>query len=169
MLDELFPVHFVEGLNEGAEQFYEDTMVITRYSGTGIQYTPQVSYVMTKLEIMMTFGDLPPKARIGVNLCWDYDEKPSDIILSSGDFVPKTAHGGWCEVTLKPISVIKGRKYWVTIHPNGCPTALIRAEKGRDCLLSVRTERKWEAPPEEVRYCKVMLRFYGRILPFSSY
>lgn len=169
MLNELFPVHFVEGLNEGAEPSGEGTIVITSYSGTGLQYIPTVSYILTRLEIILTFGEIPEGAEIRVNLCSDYDEKPSDIVLGSGSFVPeKGVLGGWQEVTLKPISVIRNRKYWVTIHPNRCPTALIRAEKGQGSVLSVKTETRWKTPPERVKVGEVMLRFYGIILPISD-
>lgn len=168
MLDELFPVQFVEGLNEGAEQLDEETIVITQYLGIGLQYVPQVSYSLTRLEIMITFGDLPKEAQITVGLCSDYDDKPSDIVLTSGSFVPKGVYGGWQEVILKPVSVIRGKKYWVTINPNGCPTALIRAEKGKGCLLIVRMGKKWKAQPEDIKDGRVMLKLYGRILPLST-
>lgn len=168
MLDELFPVQFVEGINEGAEPSNKETIVISNYSGTGLQYIPKVSYSLTRLEIMFTFGNIPEGAEIKVDLCSDYDEKPSDIVLSSGSFPPKTVYGGWREVTLKPVSVIRNRKYWVTIHPNRCPTALIRAQEGQGCLFSVRTDTRWEIPPDTVKEGKVMLRFYGRVLPIST-
>ena len=168
MLDEICPVQFVDGLNEGAEPSGGDSIVITKYSGTGIQYIPKVSYSLTKLEMMMTFGYLPQEAQIKVNLCSDYDERPSDIILSSGSFVPKSVYAGWYEVTLKPVSVIKNKKYWITVHPNGCPTGLIRAGKGESCLLSVMTDNRWAAPPEDIKDGKVMFKLYGRIFPVST-
>ncbi len=168
MLDELFPVQFVEGLNEVAEPSDEDTIVITRYLGAGIQYIPQVSYILTRLEIMLVFGDFQKEAQITINVCTDYNDKPSDIVLSSGSFVPKSVYQEWREVTLKPTSMIRNRKYWVTIHHNGFPTGLVRAEKGKDWLLSVKRDKRWGAPPEDIKDGKVMLRFHGRILAISS-
>ena len=168
MLDEICPVQFIEGLNEGAKPSNEDAIEITRYSGIGLQYAPQVSYILTRLEIMLVFGDFQKEAKITVNLCSDYDDKPSDIVLTSGSFVPKSVYAGWREVTLKPTSVIRNRKYWVTIHHNGFPTVLIRAEKGKGWLLSIRRGQRWEAPPEDIKDGNVMLRLYGRILPISS-
>lgn len=169
MLDELFPVQFVEGLNEGAEPSDEGTIVITSYMATGLQYTPQVSYVLTRLEIMLTFGDIPDGTQMRVDLCSDYDEKPSDIVLSSGNFIPeKGALGGWQEVKLNPVSVIRNRKYWVTIHPNRCPIAFIKAEKGQGFELSVKTDNRWKIPPDHVKVGEVMMKFYGRILSISG-
>ncbi len=168
MLDELFPVQFVEGLNEGADPSDEEAIGITGYLGTGIQYIPKVSYSLTRLEMMMAFGDLPEEAQIEVNLRTDYDERPSDIILSSGSFVPRSVYGEWHEVTLRPVSVIRNNKYWITIHPKGCPTALIRAEKGESYLLSFRPDRRWKARPEDIPDGKVMFKLYGRIIPIST-
>ncbi len=168
MLDELFPVQFVEGLNEGAEPSEEDNIVITTYSGFGVQYIPSLSYSLTRLEMMLTFGNFREGTQITVELCSDYDEKPSDIILSSGSFVPKVVYGGWKEVTLKPVSVIKKKKYWVIVHPNGCPTAFMKADKGKGYALSVKRDAKWRTPPDNLKEGEVMLKFYGRILPLSA-
>ena len=171
MLDEICPVQFVEGLNEGAESSEEGTIRITQFSGFGVQYIPSLSYSLTRLEIMFTFGDIPEGAEIRVDLCSDYDEKPSDIVLSSGSFPPKTPYAGWREVMLKPISVIRNRKYWVTIHPNRCPVALIEADKGQGYILSGKRDTRWKTPSVDnvlVEKGKVMLRFYGRVLPIST-
>jgi len=170
MLDELLPVQFVEGLNEGADVSDVDSIVITSYSSVGLQYIPTVSYSLTRLEIMLTFGNYRKDAQIRVELCSDYQDKPSDIVISSGSFVPKTLYGAWREVTLKPVSVIRNTPYWVTILPNGCPTAFIAPKEGKDYTLSVKASinSKWETPPEDVNNRKVMLRFYGRILPISG-
>lgn len=170
MLDEICPVQFIEGMNEGAETSDVESIVITRYSCVGILYIPKVSYSLTSLEIMFTFGEFLEGTQITIELCSDYDEKPSDIILSSGSFVPKEVYGGWREVTLKPISVLRNTKYWVTIHPTGYPTAFVAPKEGKDYTLSVKTgtNSKWETPTEDVNSRKVMLRFYGRIFPVSA-
>lgn len=170
MLDEICPIQFVEGLNEGADLSDVDSVVITSYSSVGLQYIPKVSYSLTRLEIMLAFGDFQKEVNIEVELCSDYEEKPSDIVISSGSFNPKTVHAGWREVTLKPISVLRIMKYWIIIHPNGCPTAFVAPKEGKDYILSVKTgiNSKWETPPEDVNLRKVMLRFHGRIFPVSA-
>lgn len=158
---------FVEGFNEAAEQRYEDTLGITRFAGIGIAYTPSMSYLLTKLEIKLTFGDLPPDSNLNVQICSDYRDKPSDIELSSASFVPKSIYGDWNEITLKPVSLVKNRKYWLTINPNRCPTALIQAKTGDECTFCVQIGEKWETPPAEFKDGKVMVRFYGKIIPVS--
>ncbi len=170
MLDEICPVQFVEGMNEGAELSGEDSFVITSYSRVGIQYIPSLSYSLAGLEIMLVFGDFRKGTQIAVEISSDYDGKPSDIILSAGSFVPEALYAEWREVTLKPVSVLKNTKYWVTIHPNRCPTALVVPKDGKDYTLSVKPgiNSKWETPPDDTENHKVMLRFYGRILPISS-
>lgn len=167
MLDELFPIQFVEGLNEGAEPSEEDSIVITRYSGFGIQYIPSLSYSLTGLEMMLVFGDFREGTQISVEISSDYNEKPSDIILSSGSFVPKVVYGEWREVTLKPVSVIRNKKYWVIVHPNGCPTSFVKADKGKGYILSGKRDAKWRTPLDSLKEGEVMLKFYGRILPIS--
>ena len=51
MLDKLFPEQFVEGINESDNfDFYdENPIIITNFSGTGIQYIPKTSYSLTRL------------------------------------------------------------------------------------------------------------------------
>ena len=169
MLDEICPVQFVEGMNEGAVTQNVETIVISGYSLIGLPYTPKVSYSLVRLEMMLTFGQFREGAQIEVELRSDYDEKPSDIILSSGSFVPKRVYGEWREVTLNPISVLRNTRYWVTIRTGGCPTAFVAPKEGTDYELSVLAgvSSKWEIPPEDVKNRKVMLRFHGRILPVS--
>lgn len=168
MLDELFPEQFVEGVNEGEEQPDETTIEITHYLGTGLQYIPKTSYSLTRLQVILTLGEIRKDTQIRVDLCSDYNGKPSDIVLGSGSFVPKRGYGEWQEVVFKPVSLIKNWNYWITIHPSGCPTALLQAQKGQSLVLSVRSLNKWGIPPAEPKEGKVMLRFYGRILPISG-
>lgn len=170
MLDEIYPVQFVEGLNEGEKPLHEDSIVITRYEGIGIQYVPQVSYSLTRFEIMLVLeADFFKESQIKINLCADYDDKPSDIVLNSGSFVPEFSYPGWREVKLKPTSMIRNRKYWITIHDEGMFSGLVRAEKGKGCVLSIKQkETRWKSPPDNIKDGKVMLRFYGRILAINS-
>jgi len=170
MLDEICPVQFVGGLNEGAKPLDEDPIVITRYEGIGIQYVPEVNYILTRLEIALVFGeDCLMESQITLNFCADYDDKPSDIVLASGSFAPKPSYQGWCEVKLKPTSMIRNRKYWITIHDKGMFSGLVRAEKGKGCVLSIKQkETRWKAPPDKIKDGKVMFRFYGRILAINS-
>ena len=165
MINEI-PEQFVEGFNEAAEQPYEDAIEITRFAGIGIQYTPSLSYLLTKLEIMLTFGDTPPKRNLNVQISSDYRGKPSDIELSSASFVPKKAYGDWNEIALKPVSLVKHRRYWLIINPNRCPTGLVQAKTGDEYTLCVKKVERW-ATPEEFKGGKVMVRFYGKIIPVS--
>lgn len=158
---------FVEGFNEAAEQSYEGNLVITRFAGIGMQYTPSLSYLLTRLEIMLTFGEIPPNSNLDVQISSDYGDKPSDIELSSASFAPKMARGDWNEIALKPVSLVKDRKYWLIINPNRCPTALLQAKTGDECTFYVKIGEKWETPPAEFKDGKVMVKFYGKIIPVS--
>lgn len=173
MLDEICPVQFVEGVNEGEEQLDETTIEITHHLGTGLQYIPKTSYSLTRLQVILILGETilgetRKDTQIRVDLCSDYKGKPSDIVLGSGSFVPKRGYGEWQEVAFKPVSLIKNWNYWITIHPSGCQVALLQAQKGQSLVLSVKSLNKWGIPPAEPKEGKVMLRFYGRILPISG-
>lgn len=168
MLDEICPVQFVEGMNEGAELSDEDTIIITEYSGFGIQYIPSLSYILTGLEMMLVFGNFREGTQITVEISSDYDEKPSGIILSSGSFVPKVLYAEWREVTLKPVSVIRNKKYWVVVHPNRCPTGFVKADKGKGYVLGGKRDAKWRTLPDNLKEGEVMLKFYGRVMPVAS-
>ena len=169
MLDEICPIQFVEGMNEGAETSDVESIVITTYSCVGILYVPKVSYSLTSLEVMLTFGQFREGTQIAVELCSDYEDKPSDIVLGSGNFAPKELYGRWREVTLNPISVLRNTKYWVTIH-HGCAAAFIAPKDGKDYTLSVKTgaSSEWKTLTGDVGSRKVMLRFYGRVFPVSA-
>jgi hypothetical protein len=166
MLNEI-PEQFVEGINEAAEQSYEDTLVITEFVGTGIYYNPSVSYLLTRLEMMLTFGDIPPDGKLDVHVSSDYGLKPSDIELSSASLVPKKLQADWNEIRVEPVSLVKGRSYWLIINPNRCRTALIKARKGSESTFCVKRAEKWTEAPDEFKHGSVMVRFYGKILPVS--
>lgn len=166
MINEI-PEQFVEGINEAAEQSDEDTLPITRFAGIGIQYTPSLSYLLTKSEIMLTFGNIPPNIKLDVQISSDYGDKPSDIELSSASFAPRKVYGDWNEIALKPVSLVKDRKYWLIINPNRCPTALIKPRIGNKCTFYVKMGERWTTPPAEFQDGSVMVKFYGKIIPVS--
>ncbi|MGB5926457.1 MAG: hypothetical protein WBH01_10320 [Dehalococcoidia bacterium] len=157
---------FVEGFNEAAEQSYEDAIEITRFAGIGIEYTPSVNYIPTRLEIMLSFGRISPKRNLTVQISSDYRGKPSDIELTSGSLAPKKEYGDWNEIELKPVLLIRDRKYWLIINPNRCPTALIQAKTGDEYELSMKQGERW-VTPEGFKSGKVMVRFYGKIASVS--
>ncbi len=169
MLDKILPVQFVEGMNEGAGMSGVDSLVITGYLAVGVLYAPTVSYSLVRLEIMLTFGELREGAQIEVELHSDYDGKPSDIVLASGSFVPKILYGEWREVTFTPVSVLRNMRYWVVVHPGSSRTAFVVPKDGTDYVLNVKPQAnaEWEAPREDVKNRKLMLKFHGRLLPLS--
>ena len=168
MLDELCPVQFVDGMNECADLSDVDSINITSQSVVGLQYTPKVSYSLTKLEIMLAFGKPQKITQIKVDFCSDYGDKPSDIVMNSGSITPGKVYPEWREVILKPVSLIKTFRYWVVIYPNDCPTAIIAPKNGKEYPLMVNIFKRWVELPEYINGIRVMCRFYGRILPTNS-
>ncbi|MFC1865954.1 hypothetical protein ACFLYB_04510 [Chloroflexota bacterium] len=168
MLDKLFPEQYVEGINECESFNYdENPIVITQFLGTGIQYIPKTSYSLTRLQIVLVFGELPQDASIEFNLQSDYGDEPSDIVLRSANFVPVEVGAGWKEIKCEPVSLVKGRKYWLAIHPKGCPTVITQAVKGDNIPISFKALNRWKKSPD-VAKGKIMLRFFGRIFPVSN-
>jgi len=165
MLDEICPVQFVEGVNECAEAT-DDYINTMEYSGVAIEYTPTLSYSLKRVDIFLTHQQPSNENKYKVALCTDYGNKPSDIVLSKGEWAWRDVLGDWQRVELEPVVVTCNKKYWLTIDLDkgniGLPIA--QGEEAKEVSLRFRGEYKWVIHGK-FKKDKVMLRFYGRILP----
>ncbi|MBA7604142.1 hypothetical protein ES703_11261 [subsurface metagenome] len=168
MLDEISPVQFIEGVNEYAEPL-EDQGINTRgYSGVAIEYLPKLSYTLKKLDIFLKHKEPPHEGKCKVALCTsDPKGNPSDIVLSEGGFAWKQTLGDWQQVELEPIVVRPSNKYWLTIDLDGGYIVLPIAKEGDESALRFRGKERWRTH-DLFKANKVMLRFYGRVLPVPS-
>lgn len=167
MLDEISPVQFIEGVNECAEA--ADTYINTmNYSGVAIEYIPKVSYSLKKLSIFLTHQEPLDGGKYKVALCSDYKDNPSNIPLSKGAWVSSGKLGEWQEVELeKPAVVVHNNKYWLTIDLDRGNIGLPMATEGDESALRFRGEKIWRTD-DRFKTDKVMLRFYGRVLPILT-
>ena len=167
MLDDICPVQFIEGTNEYAEA--GDDYINTRgYSGVAIEYVAKTSYSLKKLDIFLTEQAPVDGGKYKVALCLDHDNSPSDIVLSEGAWARKEIFGDWQEVELdKPVVVVCNKKYWLTIDLDKGSIGLPIAKEGKESTLRFRGLKKWTTH-DIFKTDRVMLRFYGRILPILS-
>ncbi len=170
MLDELCPIQFIEGINYYEKYDLGDLVYMSSYNELAIQYKAEKSYCLTSVEPFILTNASTQEIEVAVKLYSDYDENPSDIMLSSGSLTPqipreKAYLHKWQGVALKPVSIIRGNKYWLAI--SNAQICLQVAEKGVDCVLKARGETKWFSPKDNPT-SKIMLRFYGRVLPVTS-
>lgn len=168
MLNEIFPVQFIEGVNENAEALEDQHINTMGYSGVAIEYKPKLTYSLKKLHIFVIQAETSEKHKFNVALYTDHKNNPSDIVLSKGTWDSKTEYlNGWQEVELEPTVVVRNKRYWLTIDLNERRMGLPIAKEGEEAALRFRGRKKWVIH-DIFKTCKVMLRFYGRVLPISS-
>lgn len=173
MLDAICPIQFIEGINEGGEfekEFEEACISARNYSSLSIQYNPKLSYSLAKLEILLAYGEMPPESKISVTVRSNYDDKPSDMVLSHGTIVPKKRHSlvwDWEEIELQPVVLLRNNKYWVTIDTAHGFFGIVTAKVGDEPVVKVRIDTKW-TPYGDSPKSRIMLKFFGRVLPTSS-
>ena len=166
MLDDICPVQFIEGINEYAEaaNSYINTM---NFSGVAIEYIPKLSYSLKRFDIFLTHQESPDGGKYKVAVCPDHNDSPGDIVLSKGEWVCNPVLGEWQEVELeKPVVVIRNKKYWLTIDLDKGNIGLPMAKEGDEYALRFRTHKTW-ITWDIARTDKIMLRFYGRMMPIA--
>lgn len=168
MLDEICPVQFVEGINECAKASEEEYINTMGYSGIAIEYEPKLTYSLRRFQIFVILAESSPEGfQHQVALCADHKNNPSDIVLSKGTWVSETGYiQGWQEVELEPVVVIRGKKYWLTIDLNERRIDLPISKEGEVSALRFRGGKKW-ITHDIFKTDRVILRFYGRILPIN--
>jgi hypothetical protein len=170
MLNDICPIQFIEGINECAK-IADDYINTKEYHGVAIDYCPKLTYSLNKFDIFLVHQQMPTGDKYKVALCSNYDDKPSDILLSQGEWAcGQERLNVWQEVELeKPVVVIRGNKYWLTIELGtgniGLPIAV--GEDVKETTLKFQGHKLWVSNTR-FKTGKVMLKFYGRVLPVIS-
>lgn len=164
MLDEICPVQFIEGVNENEEASDENVITTKGFAGVALEYIPKLTYSLKRLCIFLAGQHAPEGHKFKVALCTDHDEKPSNIVLSSGEWTSKEISDNWQEVELEPVVVIRNNRYWITIDVGKGRIALPIARAGDEVALRFRGATRW-VKDDTFKTDKAMLKFYGRILP----
>jgi hypothetical protein len=165
MPDEINPIQFVEGINEGALPTQMRFIRVQEYPWFAIQYSSNYRFSLSKIDIGLLWGKYTEPVEYGVKLLSDYKDNPTDIILSEGKLVFDVAESGfgWRRVELNhPAVVMSGKKYWISLESKQALYSLLRPEEGAGVAMRVYVNDLWLSGSSSVY--KLMLRLYGRIL-----
>ena len=169
-LSEIFPIQFIEGINDNETLENRQTIELLKYGIIAIAYKPKLSYCLTKLEIMIAHRlDTPSMKPMKAALHPDYKDKPSKVIITEGETTPEGSetpfrlNSIWQEIELSPAILVNSKKYWISIDCN-MEIHLVTARDGDITALAYKEDDNWRQDTDYTEW-KCMLRFYGRILP----
>lgn len=167
MMDEaqhMYPVQFLEGLNENEEPA-TGRFLTWEESGIAIPYTPGITYSLSRIEIYGVPHNLEAPREHHLHLHTDFKDMPSRNTIASGKLiVPRGNSGQWLQIMMEEaIIVIARRKYWFTLAGYPLSFSIGLAQDGEDLGLRTGTNENWA--PSSLGKHKCMLRFYGRIVP----
>lgn len=168
MLDEIYPVQFVEGINH-FEEFIDDQFIkTTGFSRVAIQFIPKLSYSLNAIEVFMVVEyQSHRESSFEVAVCPDFHDHPGNIQITEGTWVASEQQLAWQTMSFqKPVVVINSKKYWLTINLDSRRIGLVIAKQGDETPLRVAGAQRWRAE-DSLKPQRFMLRFYGRILPLS--
>ncbi|MFC2003447.1 hypothetical protein ACFLV4_05845 [Chloroflexota bacterium] len=169
MLDEICPVQFIEGINENGKIERENFIQIRGYQNVAIRFTPNRTFLLSRLEICLVWGNFNKQEEYGVKLCSDYKNNPTDTVLREGKLVfDVTKSGyGWCIIDLnEPIVVFARNNYWLCFDSYDALFSLLKATEGDEILFREYTGSDWFG--ESTDKYRFMFRFYGRVVPIAS-
>ncbi len=165
MSTESQPIQFIDGVNEGATPKQEEFIYIQDYAWVAIQYSPNTTFSLSRIDLYLVWTELQEQVKYDVKLYTDYEDNPTDIILSEGELTfDATESGfGWCSIELnKPVVVFSNKKYWIGLESDRARYALLEAEKGAGVAMRMGVDNVWSSGSG--RLYEFMLRFYGRVL-----
>ncbi len=163
----MFPIQFIDGMNESAQPTDNTSLKISGYQSIAIDYTPSLSYSLARLQIFTTWAEISQRIEYGVRIYTDRSGNPSGFILAEAKviFEPGGSGSAWKQIVLsEPIVLIAQSKYWLSLDSLKAPFALGVTDDGIEVSLRAYTGGRWGESAERIKR-KVMIRFYGRVLP----
>ena len=168
MINELFPVQFIEGINEFARFDTSQSLQANDFGGgIAIAYTPRLNYSLCRIDIVAeVHPELLAQDRIKFSIRVNHDEKPSDITLSNGKFSQELSNTYRQTIKLdSPVVLFVGRKYWLAFERTGDEYLVFPIVLG-----DVKSELRFKGGSKWVvenafKTWSVVVRFYGRIVP----
>lgn len=161
-LDTICPVQFIEGRNKFAELGKPSDINSESY----IEYIPQVSYSVSRIDILIGWPDVKQSGNNRLVVYADYLDHPTDIILTEGNMAfddDEPASMGWRTVNVEsPVVLIAHKRYWLKFSDIEAEFYFVAASKGDEIITRLKPDSKWETKNEVL-----MLRCYGRILPIA--
>ncbi|MGD0856779.1 MAG: hypothetical protein ABSA18_13380 [Dehalococcoidia bacterium] len=175
MGDEMFPVQFIEGINEGEQIDNENLFNIQDWPCVAIRYTACLSYLVHNFEILTLCRIDQELIQYEIKVYPDYKGMPNNsIILTDGVLVYGHLDKGnkdtkkWANATLNHnIALISGKTYWIALISKDESMYLGRALQGEKIpiLIMNRGSRKWHESSIASDGWECMLRFYGKVIP----
>lgn len=161
---ELYPVQFVEGLNENEEPAIGRFLT---WEGTGIAipYVPSITYSLNRVEIYGAPKSIEAEQKYPLHLRTDHKDSPSRVSIVSGELiVPEGDSSQWLEILMEQsIVVLAQRTYWFSFEQHPLPFSIGLATAGAEFGLRTGIGEHWAS--YSLGKHKVILRFYGRVMP----
>ena len=195
MTDELLqlcPVQYIEGINEneklaGSVIKSDNPQVLGFKSAWGIRvenaprirvaiaYNPGRVYTLCRIEIVGLISKLFPQNEHLVRLCTDYKTVPGENSITYGKLIipDEKESMKWLELQLEqPVVVFDKQAYWIILEVAGNNLGFAFGQANDGDSVAVRMEENgeegWSHPGSWGIYPKLMLKFYGRVLPVNS-
>ena len=157
----LYPLQFIEGINED-EEATDNRFLEFREYGAAIPYTPSLRYNLARIEIYGSSGEKTKPHK--TFLLTDHNGAPSKTVVADGRLVVTTeVSEQWLRVELnQPIVVFERRKYWLTFPEHPLTFSIGYAKEGNELTVAANPNGTWLTSDRKWR---LMLRFFGRALP----
>ena len=166
MLDELFPVQFIEGINEFSHADEHQHISVREWSGVALRYQPDRTYTLTKVSVYLAKEGTPSNTDYRISLLLDNDG-PSEIPVSSGSWGNEPYDSWhWQNITISPVVVFADTPYWFAIAWSSIKANILLpltdgiAVDTKFRARDMSAWRKWEA----FESTTPMLRMYGRVV-----
>lgn len=165
MLDELFPIQFVEGINESAEVVGDGFLQVRQYDRIAIPLAPTMAFTISRVEISLIWGRFGTQETYAAKISFDHDNNPSEIALSEGEliFEPTDSGYGWCKIKLvHPVVLLPNKHYWLELESKDALFHLGIAREGARVSMRADLGEGWSSSGNDHSF---MLRLYGRVFP----
>jgi len=162
---ELFPIQFIEGINENEEPTSGRFLIWGNY-GIAIPYTPSMTYNLTGIEMYGSPEEkLLEREEHVVRLYTDHDDNPSRNCLAQGKLAtPSDIGEQWLSIKLeKPVVIFANCKYWLSILEYPLMFAIGHSENGKGLRPRGNPHGHWVSSTSD-REWRFMLKFFGRVL-----
>ncbi len=171
MLDELFPVQFIEGVNENGEikRREHERVQIDELANIAIGFAPSHTFILNKIDIYLFWSGFSIPVEYKAKLYPDYCNNPAIIVLTEGKlgFDKEGVGHGWRNIDLnQPIVVFAGNNYWLGLESLQVSFALGQAKEGKKVPFIEGKPGNWFSSLDTDYH--LMLRLYGRVVPVLS-
>jgi len=175
-LNELWPVQFIEGINDKWQGDIDITheLLVNDYEKIGLRYVPRFHLLLEHFETYIYSDPNRELPETSISICLSHGNNPEYQPLT--EFKPTTkirvtvnSSHRWQRFEVSPVILRSGQLYWIIIEPNQGHWALdyhgpISGSATTEYM--VMKEGTWGyAKPQRLPF---LLRFYGRLIPLYT-